>query len=501
MSLKKNILANYISQIYVTAIGILMLPLYIKYMGAEAYGLVGFFTMLQAWFNLLDLGLTPTVGRETARYRAGAMSSLDFRRLFRSLHCIFFKIATVGGVLLFYLSPYIVTNWLKLENIRPDVAVNVIKIMAFCVSIRWMCGLYRGLIAGSENLVWLSLFSVVFATLRFIVVFPVMWFFGFEPLVFFVYQLFIAVLEVLGLYFKSNTMLPMISNLKVGWSFYPVRKVLPFSLTIAFTSSIWVMVTQTDKLILSKILPLAIYGYFALAVLIAGGVMMTMSPISNAIMPRMARLHAENDYVGVLNLYRSATQLTAVITGSAALTLAFFAKPLLWAWTGDVQIVDSAAPTLRLYALGNGLLAISAFPYYLQYARGNLHFHFIGNILLLFVMVPTIYVASTSYGMVGAGYSWFSVNTIFLLLWVWFVHYKLEPNFHLKWLFKDVLTIWGGALIVGFLINNFGFESESRLLSFVFVMLSGAMILAVSIVCSSIARAKISWWFARGKLL
>ena len=48
--------------------------------------------MLQAWFNLLDLGLTPTVGRETARYRAGAMSSLDFRRLFRSLHCIFFMI-------------------------------------------------------------------------------------------------------------------------------------------------------------------------------------------------------------------------------------------------------------------------------------------------------------------------------------------------------------------------------------------------------------------------
>ena len=44
-----------------------MLPMYIKYMGAEAYGLVGFFSMLQAWFNLLDLRLTPTIGRETAR--------------------------------------------------------------------------------------------------------------------------------------------------------------------------------------------------------------------------------------------------------------------------------------------------------------------------------------------------------------------------------------------------------------------------------------------------
>lgn len=81
MSLQKNIAANYVSQIYVTLIGIVMLPVYIKYMGAEAYGLVGFFSMLQAWFSLLDLGLTPTIGRETARFKAGAVSALDFRRL------------------------------------------------------------------------------------------------------------------------------------------------------------------------------------------------------------------------------------------------------------------------------------------------------------------------------------------------------------------------------------------------------------------------------------
>jgi O-antigen/teichoic acid export membrane protein len=53
MSLKRNILANYASQTYVTLIGILMLPVYLRYMGAEACGLVGFFTMLNALFQLL----------------------------------------------------------------------------------------------------------------------------------------------------------------------------------------------------------------------------------------------------------------------------------------------------------------------------------------------------------------------------------------------------------------------------------------------------------------
>ena len=48
MSLKKNILASYVSQTYVTLIGIVMVPVYVKYMGVEAYGLVGIFTMLRA---------------------------------------------------------------------------------------------------------------------------------------------------------------------------------------------------------------------------------------------------------------------------------------------------------------------------------------------------------------------------------------------------------------------------------------------------------------------
>lgn len=54
MSLKSNIAANYASQLYTTLIGIVLVPLYLQYMGTEAYGLVGFFVMLQAWFNLLD---------------------------------------------------------------------------------------------------------------------------------------------------------------------------------------------------------------------------------------------------------------------------------------------------------------------------------------------------------------------------------------------------------------------------------------------------------------
>ncbi len=39
------------------------IPLYIKFLGIEAYGIIGFFTTLQAMFTLLDLGLGYTLNR------------------------------------------------------------------------------------------------------------------------------------------------------------------------------------------------------------------------------------------------------------------------------------------------------------------------------------------------------------------------------------------------------------------------------------------------------
>src|SRR3989304_7095784 len=105
-SLSNNILANYVSQIYVTLIGIIMVPLYIKYMGAEAYGLVGFFAMLQAWFNLLDMGLTPTMSREAARFFGGATDALSYRRLVRALEGVFLVVALSGGGAMFAAAGY-----------------------------------------------------------------------------------------------------------------------------------------------------------------------------------------------------------------------------------------------------------------------------------------------------------------------------------------------------------------------------------------------------------
>lgn len=495
MSLKKNILANYVSQLYVTLIGIVMVPLYIKYMGAEAYGLVGFFAMLQAWFMLVDMGLTPTMARQTARFRGGATDALSYRRLVRALEGVFFIVALVGGAAMFAASRYIAQDWLQASQL-PIVEVQIaLQLMAIIIALRWMCGLYRGAVSGSERLVWLGGFNSMTATLRFVGVLPVLMFVGVTPTIFFSFQLGIAVLEFAGLLTFSYRLLPDIpQGQRLPWDWKPLKPVLKFSLTIAFTSSVWVIVTQTDKLVLSKILPLAEYGYFTLAVLVASGIMIISGPVSAAIMPRMSKMEAEGDHAGLIRVYRQATQLVAVLAGSIAITVASCAEPLLWAWTGDKSLSHQAAPVLILYALGNGILAVAAFPYYLQYAKGDLRLHLIGNAVFVVLLIPAIIWAASRYGGVGAGYVWLSMNLLSFVAWLPLVHHKFEPGLNMKWYGEDVLMIFVPMIIIGYGLYSYKFFNDSRLNQLGDIVIVGILVMLTGTTASSVLRLKINSW-------
>lgn len=493
MSLRRNILANYTSQIYVTLIGILMLPVYLRYMGAEAYGLVGFFTMLNAWFQLLDMGLTPTLARETARYRGGALDAATLRGLLRALEGIFFGVAILAATAFLFLSDWIAGAWLSVAELDLGEVARAVMLMGFIIPLRWISGLYRGAVNGFERQVWLAGFNMLVATARFVGVLAVFELVGTRPTHFFAYQLGVAVIEVLLIALMTHRLLPARPTQgprRASWG--ALRGVVGFSATIAFTAGVWVLITQTDKLVLSKLLPLAEYGYFTLAVLVAGAINLIGAPVAQALMPRMARLAAEGDEAGMLSLYRRTTQLVCLLAVPAALTLTAFAEPILWAWTGDRHATDKAALVLSLYAIGNGLLAVSAFPYYLQYAKGDLRLHLIGNALMLLILIPALIWATTRYGAVGAGTAWTSVTALYFLLWVPLVHRRMHKGLHAGWLGRDVAPIVGVTATMAWAMAQILQWPEGRVASAGLAVAVGLILLLSAAAASSEVRSRVS---------
>ena len=492
MSIKRNILANYVSQLYAALIGILLVPIYVRYMGLEAYGLVGLYTMLQGWFTLLDMGLSTTLAREAARCNGGATSALDLRRLLRAFEGIFVALGTTGALVLIAGAGWVATGWLKVQQLEIAQVESALILMALVIVLRWLGGLYRGAIGGFERIIWLSGFNIVIASLRFVLVIPFLIHVGATPTYFFAYQLTVAAFELLVLIGKTYRLLPPLAMKGfVRWQWDPMRGVARFALSSAFTSMVWVLVTQTDKLILSGILPLTEYAYFTLAVLVASGIIVLSSPIAGAILPRLTKLSAQGDEAGLICLYRDATQLMAVIAMPIVITLAFFPAQVLGAWTGKPELAANAAPVLTLYALGNGVLTLAAFPYYLQVARGDLSLHLVGNLLFVLLFVPLLLLAVTRFGMIGAGYAWVVANLLPFLAWLPIVHRRFLKGLHLAWLVRDIGLIVVPPTIVATVLLHLVSWPPTRGWATALLIVVYAALGLVAASCSSTVRGRL----------
>ena len=62
-TLRRNILANYLGQIWMAAIAVIFLPQYLNILGVEAFGLVGLMLSFQAILQLFDFGIGGATNR------------------------------------------------------------------------------------------------------------------------------------------------------------------------------------------------------------------------------------------------------------------------------------------------------------------------------------------------------------------------------------------------------------------------------------------------------
>jgi len=491
MSLKRNIIANYIGQVYTIGIGIVITPLYLQYLGAEPYGLVGIFALMQAWMSLLDVGISPTLGRQAAVMRGHGQSAANFWALLKSFEAIFMGLAVLMVAGIFMASYWLAQHWINVQNLELSTVIACLQIMGVLIGLRWFAALYRSGINGLEDQVWLNAYNISIISLKFLGALVLVATISNEILHFFIYQLAIGCLEVIVLMWRFYSRIDKpVQSRHIGFDWSVVKSVMSYAMGIAYTSAIWTLTTQTDKLIFSKVLPLAEFGYFTLVAMLAGGVVLINSPIVQALTPRMTYLYAKGENEKLTTLYRDSSQITAVIALCVASMVGLYAQPLLYAWTGDQTAAAWGADVLLWFALGNAVMLIGAYPYYMQKAMGKLKWHVIGSTLMAALQVPIIYWAATTYGAVGAGKAWLIFLSVWFVLWTPFLHRQLIPGLHLTWILRDILpvliTVLGVLWLQGVLFDVS--HVSSRLITLAELAMIGLLILLISSISTRLVR-------------
>jgi O-antigen/teichoic acid export membrane protein len=433
--------------------------------------------------------------REAARFRGGAIGVNTLRSMLRALEIFFGIVSVAGGGFIVLLSKQIATDWLKVQHLPIEDVAQAIVLMGLAIPLRWIGGLYRSVINGFEQQVWLAGYNIIIATFRFVGVIGIFKLLGATPENFFSYQLILAAIELGGLALMTYRLVRRGAVAREKFSWKPFRDNLAFSLTIAFTATVWLALIQTDRMVLSKTLTLSAYGIFSIAIVAAATVSALNGALGQAILPRLTKFVAESDAEGMIRLYRNATQMACVIAAPVVATLTFFANPVLASWTGKLAVAHQAAPILALYAIGNGLAWISSFPYYLQYAKGNLRLHLIGNTIQLLFFVPLIFFAAKRYGPVGTGAVWAISNGLYFLIYVPIVHARFLPRDHWKWILHDIAPIVIPVLLIAWLISAVMPTDLGRWSELTWIMAAGSTLLIVAGLSSSMVRATLATVF------
>jgi O-antigen/teichoic acid export membrane protein len=488
ISLRQNILSNFAGQGWSFIIGMVAVPIYLRFLGVEGYGLVGFYGALRAVFNsFLDFGLSVTIKREVARYTASPTKIAQTRDLVRTMELPYWLIGVVLGFIVYLGAPLISTYWINSETIPASTIENVIVIMGVITFVQWPLTFYQGGLIGLQKIVLLNSVNVIAATLRGVGGILAVWLFTSPIIAFFLWQVIVSVIQ-LGI--TANLMwrnLPP-SGHAPRFQRSIIAEIWRFALGMTGTSFFTFFLTQADKIILSKILTLEHFGYYSIAVTLNEQLQLVNAQTVQPLFPRFSAFTSLNDREALRDLYHKSCQLVSVVIFPIAGTAAFFSRELIFLWTQDWQLAFIVAPIATLLFAGTALLNIIDIPVVMTIAYGWVKFTFYRGLVLSIFFIPLLVLLSLEYAGIGAALAWALLNFGQLIILPPIIHKKILSGELKQWYVFDVgIPLIASLTVLGIARWLMPLDLSS-LQYFVFIGLIAAVIMLVVVLSTKEAR-------------
>jgi O-antigen/teichoic acid export membrane protein len=448
LSLSRNVVANFIGRAWSGLMAIAFVPIYIRYIGIESYGLVGIFAALQGITSVLDLGLSATVNRELARYSADPDRRGDMRDIARTLEWIYWGLAIAIGVVLLLAAGPLAQHWIKVNELSSSTVWEALVIMAVVVALQWPFAFYSGGLLGLQQQVAFNSILVFTATLRGVGTLVVLGVVSPTIQAFFLWQVLVSGFQTAlaaGVLWRCLRMPGHIATFRRG----QLTRVWRFSGGVAAISIVSLFLTQTDKAILSRLLSLDAFGYYALASLVAGSLYVFITPVFTTYTPVFAQLTAAGSGAQLARTYHRGCQLMSIAVLPAALVIAVFARDVLLLWTRNPATADRTHVLVVLLILGTALNGLMHLPYAVQLAHGWTRLTLTSNIVAAALLLPATLLAVNRYGAVGGASMWLLLNVGYVLITLPLMHRRVLRGEMREWFLSDVgLPLAAAAIVV-----------------------------------------------------
>lgn len=490
--IRRNVLANSTSRLWAAAVSLAAVPFYVRFLGIEAYGVIGLYLALGPILSVLDLGLGTTLTRRVAQLSLSAGNSSEIRDLVRTLEALYWTVGIVLGIGLAVLAPLIAASWIQPEHLQADAIAQALVFMGIALACQWPLALYTGGLVGMQRQVLASALSAAIVTVRNVGAVIVLWQVDASLQAFFAWQILVSLAETLLTAWALWRSLPA-GAARPRARLSTLREVWRFAAGVSGISLLAVVLTQIDKIILSRVLPLAEFGYYSLAYRVAVGLFYLAGPVNTAFFPRFAQLALAEDKRPLARLYHAGCQLLSVAVVPLAIVVAVFPAAFLQLWLLDPDVVRQTSPILRLLMIGTALNALMTLPLALQLAHGATRLVLCANAAAVVLLVPLIYAMSVRHGALGAAWVWIGLNAAYVAVLLPLMHGRLLEGELRHWIIADVGLPLAASAAVVWIYANLATIGDSYLATALHMI----ALTSLAILASVLAAPELRTWILR----
>jgi len=403
--LGKNISANLLSNVWLTALMLLLTPLYVHFLGVESYGLIGFYLSWIAILGILDTGISATAVREIAWLSARPDERKKIPSLMRSLEVVYWAIILTLGAGILSGAWVFGTEWFQTKVISPEIVRDALMLMAVSLVVQIPSGLYIGGLMGLQRQVECSGLLVLFGTVRGVGAVLVLWIIASDIRVFFLWQILMCALQT-GVMRWFLLRRASVDGCPARFSMELLHSIKGYAGGMLLITALGIVISQMDKMILSRMVSLEMFGFYMLAWTVASGLSRVSTPLIQAFSPHFTQLVSTGNDKELEKQFRISSQLMNVLILPPAALMMFLSEPILLAWMGNSVVAEGASPILTVLVAGTALVSCSYPALSLLFSKKLLRPILAVTVASLLILLPLLMVAIEYYGVIGAAYIW-----------------------------------------------------------------------------------------------
>jgi O-antigen/teichoic acid export membrane protein len=404
--LRNNIIANYLGTTWISLFSLLLIPFYFRVLGPEAYGLVGFFIAFRASLTILDFGLSTYSTREIARRSSNLTSrAKSVGSYIRTIELVYWFFGILLFLIFAFVSFFFPAGWFKLNELMPNVVQASQLIFAITLGVSWPISFYRGILRGLERQVEYNYVAAFAATFRGVASFLVLLFIS--PTV------IASLVEMLLMRKMVWHSIGKKGIYEISYAKFRLKELISAWRGIAgitLVSILGILITQADKLIISRQLALEHLGYYTIAVTLASSTSRLVDSIIVAIFPKFASTHIQGKHETMEKIYENSSKLVILIYLPVLFCSMFFSEQLLFLWTNSESVSIIAGEILALLIAAQLFAKLCNISSNFQLAAGKIRLLIWINVIAFIIYLPILLFTIENFGAKGAAISWLLIN-------------------------------------------------------------------------------------------